>query len=280
MLELQRSSYKGFLQEGDGQTKRLDIGLQNVFDSIFPIHGTAGTAILEYEHYFTQKPEYSVEECRQRGLSYSIPLFVRLKLSLLDKNKSSKNKPPVVKKTLEENVYIGDIPKMTSNSTFVINGTERVVVSQLHRSPGVIFSHDKGKMHSSQKVLYNARVIPYRGSWLDFEFDHNDILYARIDRHRKFYVTTFLKAMGMTAADILQRFYDTNTLHFSAKAIQLDFKAAQWQGIRPEFDLVHNGKTYVSKGMVISASHVRQLEKDGVKKVAVPAAFARWSSGC
>ena len=275
LLELQKDSYEKFLQEGEHDTKRLDVGLHSVFNSIFPIRGTARSAILEYVSYETKKPEYSVEECRQRGLSFSVPFFIRLRLSLYDKNKStSKKKPAIVKKTLEEDVYLGEIPKMTENGTFVINGTERVVVSQLHRSPGVIFSHDKGKMHSSQKVLFNARIIPYRGSWLDFEFDHHDILYARIDRHRKFYVTTFLKAIGMSDDDILTRFYETNTLHFKKKSIELQFKPSDWKGYRSGFDITYKGTTYVEKGVSINAAHIRKLEKDGVKKIIVPASFA------
>jgi DNA-directed RNA polymerase subunit beta len=274
LLELQKKSYATFLQEGNGDVERENTGLQAALTSIFPIRGTAENAFLEFVHYRTEAPEYTIEECRQRGLSYSVPVYIKLKLHLLDKEKGGKNKPIVIKETKEEEVFVGDIPKMTENGTFVVNGTERVVVSQLHRSPGVIFSHDKGKIHSSQKVLFNARIIPYRGSWLDFEFDHHDILYARIDRHRKFYVTTLLHAMGLDDEQILKTFFEFHQFKFEKKGLKVAFVAEYFKGERVDFDILVNGQTIVSQGSMINQGHIKKLAEEKVTYITVPKSYA------
>jgi len=181
LLAIQMDSFRDFLQDGIAVKNRKSAGLEAAFHSIFPIMGYSGTAALEYVSYHLGEPSFDVKECQQRGMTFAAPLRVKVQLIIYDK--TSKNQ--IVKEVKEQEVYMGDIPLMTDNGTFVINGTERVIVSQLHRSPGVFFEHDKGKSHSSGKILFSARVIPYRGSWLDFEFDHKDLLYVRIDRRRK-----------------------------------------------------------------------------------------------
>ncbi len=194
LLSLQLDSYKAFLQEEVPVAKRTDTGLHAAFKSVFPITSYSGNAALEYFSYSLGEPAFDVRECKSRGLTYAAPLRVKLRLVIYDKEAS---KGQVVKDIREQEVYMGEIPLMTETGSFVINGTERVVVSQLHRSPGVFFEHDKGKTHSSGKLLYSARVIPYRGSWLDFEFDPKDCIFVRIDRRRKLPVTIFLRALGL-----------------------------------------------------------------------------------
>ena len=208
LLATQLESYRKFLQQETAFDKRLDEGLQAAFNSIFPIVSHNGYARLEFTHYILGEPLFDIAECQLRGITYAAPLRARIRLVILDKESS---KPNVVKEVRENEVYMGEIPLMTPYGSFIINGTERVIVSQLHRSPGVFFEHDRGKTHSSGKLLFSARIIPYRGSWLDLEFDPKDLLYFRIDRRRKMPVTILLKALGYSAEQILDTFYDKET---------------------------------------------------------------------
>ena len=203
LLATQLESYSEFLQSGATSEERESQGLQSAFESIFPIESHSGNARLEFVSYQMGEPAFDVKECQQRGLTYAAPLRARVRLTLLDKDSPKQ----VIKEAKEQVVYMGEIPLMTSTGSFVINGTERVIVSQLHRSPGVFFEHDRGKTHSSGKLLFSARVIPYRGSWLDFEFDPKDHLFFRIDRRRKLPVSILLKSIGMSVEDILGFFY-------------------------------------------------------------------------
>src|SRR5215813_2647520 len=205
LIEVQKQSYDQFLMVKEPEGGRQDEGLQAVFRSVFPIKDFGERAQLEFVRYAFDPPKYDVEECQQRGMTYAAPLKVTLRLIVFDVNEETGARS--VKDIKEQDVYMGDMPLMTSNGTFVINGTERVIVSQMHRSPGVFFHHDGGKTHSSGKLLFAARIIPYRGSWLDFEFDAKDIVYARIDRRRKLPVTTLFYALGMTGEEILAYFY-------------------------------------------------------------------------
>src|ERR1700745_2520610 len=205
LIEVQRTSYDQFLQMQKPEAGRVDEGLQAVFSSVFPIKDFSENSLLEYVDYHFEDPKYDVEECQQRSMTYAAPLKVTLRLIVFDTDQETGAKS--VKDIKEQDVYMGDIPFMTENGTFIINGTERVIVSQMHRSPGVFFDHDKGKTHSSGKFLYSARIIPYRGSWLDIEFDTKDIVYARIDRRRKIPVTSLLFALGMDGEEILNTFY-------------------------------------------------------------------------
>src|SRR5450432_4415323 len=207
LIEVQKASYDQFLIVDAPKGGRPDEGLQSVFKSVFPISDFAQTALLEFVKYEYEAPKYDVDECRQRGMTYAAPLKVTLRLIVFDVDAETGAKS--VKDIKEQDVYMGDIPLMTMNGTFVVNGTERVIVSQMHRSPGVFFDHDKGKTHSSGKLLFAARVIPYRGSWLDFEFDAKDIIYVRIDRRRKLPVTTLFYALGLNDEEILSHFYTT-----------------------------------------------------------------------
>ena len=270
LLELQLDSYRNFLQEAANKNARDLVGLEGAFKSVFPIQGVAGTADLDYVSYRLGKPEFDVTECQHRGLTYSAPLRVVLRLKLYDKE-SSKSK--VVKDIKEQEVYLGDVPLMTENGTFVVNGTERVVVSQLHRSPGVIFDHDKGKTHSTGKVLFNSRVIPYRGSWLDFEFDQNDILYCRIDRRRKLPVTVLLHAMGMETQEVLDTFFDTTTLSFDKGVVSIPFNADEWKGKTATFDIMAGKEVIVEQGRKITARAAKQLKEANLETLVVPAEY-------
>ncbi|HTN69681.1 MAG TPA: DNA-directed RNA polymerase subunit beta, partial [Methylomirabilota bacterium] len=205
LIEIQKNSYDLFLQKDLGAAQRQNIGLQEVFKSVFPIKDFNETASLEFVSYSLGEPKYDVEECHQRGMTYAAPLKVTVQLVLWDVDSQTGSRS--IKNVKEQEVYFGEMPLMTKNGTFMVNGTERVIVSQLHRSPGVFFEHDKGKTHASGKLLYSARVIPYRGSWVDLEFDPRDILYVRIDRRRKFHATVLLRALGMTAEDLLNYYY-------------------------------------------------------------------------
>ena len=230
LLETQLSSYRAFLQADTAPEARKNEGLQAAFTSIFPISSHSGNARLEYVSFSLLAPAFDVTECQQRGLTYCSALRAKVRLILMDKEAPK----DTVKEVKEQEVYMGEIPLMTDNGSFVINGTERVIVSQLHRSPGVFFEHDRGKTHSSGKLLFSARVIPYRGSWLDFEFDPKDFLFFRVDRRRKMSVTTLLKAIGLTNEDILKQFFVFDTFHLSAKGAQLEFvperlQAARWR---------------------------------------------------
>src|SRR3954453_3214378 len=213
LIDIQKSSYDKFLQSTVPQSERVEVGLQAVFRSVFPIKDFNGTSELVFVSYNLEKPKYDVEECRQRGMTFAAPIKVTTQLMTYDTRDGGER---IVRDIKEQEVYFGEIPLMTDTGTFIINGTERVVVSQLHRSPGVFFDHDKGKTHSSGKLLYSARVIPYRGSWLDFEFDPKDIIYVRIDRRRKMHATVLIRALGFGTQQILDRFYASETVYLNA----------------------------------------------------------------
>src|SRR5438132_1092314 len=201
LIDIQKQSYEKFLQKDTPVDQREDVGLQGVFKSVFPIKDFSETSSLEFVSYTLDKPKYDVDECRQRGMTYAAPIKVVIRLVVWDTNEETGSQS--IRDVKEQEVYFGEIPLMTDNGTFIINGTERVVVSQLHRSPGVFYDHDRGKTHSSGKLLYQARIIPYRGSWLDFEFDPKDLIHVRIDRRRKMPATVLLKALGYTAKVLL-----------------------------------------------------------------------------
>ena len=236
LLAIQLDSYRDFLQEGVAADDRVERGLHAAFKSVFPIESYSGDAALEYVKYRLEKPTFDVGECQLRGKTYAASLRVTLRLVLYEKDvgssRTSKDIGRVVKDVKEQEVYMGEIPLMTNTGTFIINGTERVIVAQLHRSPGVFFEHDRGKTHSSGKLLFSARVIPYRGSWLDFEFDPKDLVYVRIDRRRKLPATILLRALGYTAEEILALFFELNS--FGRTAVQADTGAVtrRRRGIR------------------------------------------------
>ena len=268
LLAIQIDSFNGFIQAGE-KTKK-DVGLHAVFQSVFPITAVNGYAEIEYVDYELQEPKFNVKECKLRGVTYASTLRVKLNLVLFDKNGSTLKKKRRVKQIIEEDVYLGQLPLMTDTGTFVINGTERVVVSQLHRSPGVIFEHDKGKTHSSGKILFSSRVIPYRGSWLDFEFDHHEHLYARIDRRRKLPLTTLLRAMGLGADAILDTFFDKITVKLKAKSCDIGLLPAKLRGVIAEFDIKSGKDLIVEKNRRITAKHVKILETANVKSINAP----------
>src|ERR1700749_1762136 len=261
LLAIQLDSYRRFLQADTAESKRDEIGLHAAFDSVFPISSYSGNATLEYVSYRLGEPVFDVKECQLRGLTYAAPLRVKVRLVVLDKEASGAKKP--VKDVREQEVYLGELPLMTENGTFIINGTERVIVSQLHRSPGVFFDHDRGKTHSSGKLLFSARIIPYRGSWLDFEFDPKDCVFTRIDRRRKLPVTVLLRALGYTNEEMLQIFFEHNVFHLGKKGgVTLDLVAERLRGETLSFDLVVDGKVLVEAGKRITARHVRQLASE------------------
>ena len=267
LLAIQLDSYKKFTQKGVSVEDRLNTGLHAALNSIFPIVGYSGHAALEYVDYVMGKPAFDEEECKLRGVTYSVPLRVRVRLVIYDKESTNK----AIKDIREQEVYLGEIPLMTENGTFIINGTERVIVSQLHRSPGVIFDHDKGKTHSSGKLLYTARVIPYRGSWLDFEFDPKDVLYVRIDRRRKLPATILLRALGYNSEEILGKFFDTSIFHFKKDVFSLELDPERLRGEIAVFDIKDKkGAVVVEKGRRITARHIRELEKSKVTTLEVP----------
>src|SRR5216117_2977265 len=226
LIEVQRSSYDHFLQMGVLAEERGSVGLQEVFKSVFPIRDFSERAQLEFVRYELETPKYDVEECRQRGMNYASPLKVTLRLVVWDVDEDTGSRS--IRDIKEQDVYMGDIPLMTKNGTFIINGTERVIVSQMHRSPGVLFDHDRGKTHASGKFLFAARVIPYRGSWLDFEFDAKDIVNVRIDRKRKLPVTALLHALGMASEEILNTFYKRVVYTRGKNGWQIPYSAEAW----------------------------------------------------
>jgi DNA-directed RNA polymerase subunit beta len=267
LLETQLASYRAFLQADAPPEQRKNEGLQAAFTSIFPISSHSGNARLEFVSYSLLPPTFDVTECQQRGLTYCSALRAKVRLVLMDKEAPKET----VKEVKEQEVYMGEIPLMTDNGSFIINGTERVIVSQLHRSPGVFFEHDRGKTHSSGKLLFSARVIPYRGSWLDFEFDPKDFLFFRVDRRRKMPVTTLLKAIGLTNEDILREFFVFDTFHLSKNGAQLEFVPERLKGELARFDVTgKDGKVIVPRDKRITARHVRELAEAGVKRIAVP----------
>lgn len=271
LLSLQKGSFHEFLQLEKKPNERLNMGLHAAFSSVFPIEGVAGTADLEYVNYHMGQPEFDVKECKQRGVTYAAPLRVKMRLVIYDKDAPAGKRP--VKDMKEQEVYLGDIPLMTDNGTFVINGTERVIVTQLHRSPGVIFDSDKGKSHSSGKLLFNARIIPYRGSWLDFEFDHNDCIFTRIDRRRKLPVSVLLRAMGYSNEEILGLFFDTNTIEITKDSFKMALDITQFKGMEMPFDLEHGGEVICAAGKKVTARTVKQVNEAGIDKIAVPADY-------
>ena len=271
LLAIQLESYREFLQEDVNPEKRNDAGLHAAFRSVFPISSYNGFAVLEYVSYRLGDPVFDVKECQMRGMTFAAPLRAKVRLVIYDKEAAAGAK--VVKDIKEQEVYMGELPLMTRNGTFVINGTERVIVSQLHRSPGVFFDHDKGKTHSSGKLLFSARIIPYRGSWLDFEFDPKDCVFVRIDRRRKLPATILLRALGYSTEQMLDMFFETNTLHFGKDGITLDLIPERLRGETASFDISIKGKVIVENGRRITARHVRELEKAGIKSLDVPTEY-------
>ncbi len=266
LLAMQLESYKAFLQMDVDPDARQNNGLQSTFNTLFPISSHSGNAKLDFVSYNLGNAVFDVKECQQRGLTYGVPLRVKVRLSIMDKDASE----PTVKEVKEQEVYMGEIPLMTSNGSFVINGTERVIVSQLHRSPGVFFEHDRGKTHSSGKLLFSSRIIPYRGSWLDFEFDPKDFLYFRIDRRRKMPISTLLKALGLNNEQILETFYDFDHYEIKAKKLHLELVPARLRGEIAKFDIQDKkGNLIVSKDKRITVKHIRDLEKAGIKDVVI-----------
>jgi DNA-directed RNA polymerase subunit beta len=267
LLAIQLDSYREFLQSDMPKEQVRDIGLHAAFKSVFPIISYSGNAALEYVGYRLGDPAFDVKECVSRGVTYAVPLRVKVRLIIFDRESSNK----AIKDIKEQEVYMGEIPLMTENGTFVINGTERVIVSQLHRSPGVFFDHDRGKTHSSGKLLYSARVIPYRGSWLDFEFDPKDAVFVRIDRRRKLPATVLLRALGYQTDEVLDIFYDTNVFEVKGENLQLELVPQRLRGEIATFDIKDNkGKVIVEKGRRITARHITQLEKAGIDSLEVP----------
>ena len=268
LLAIQVDSYREFLQENVDPAKRTDHGLHAALKSVFPIASYSGNAALEYVGYKLGEPVFDERECRQRGMSYGAPLRVTVRLVIYDRESSTK----AIKYVKEQEVYLGEIPLMTENGTFIVNGTERVIVSQLHRSPGVFFDHDRGKTHSSGKLLYSARIIPYRGSWLDFEFDPKDALFTRIDRRRKLPVSILLRALGYNNEEMLNEFFDINTFHIlpEGEGVQLELVAERLRGETLGFDLADGDKVIVEAGKRITARHVKQLQASGIAALAVP----------
>ncbi len=271
LLATQIDSYRQFLQEFAKGDDRKEVGLHAAFSSVFPMQSYSGSAGLEYLDYRLGEPTFDEKECRIRGLTYSAPLRVKVRLVIYDKD--SKATPKPVKEMKDQEVYMGELPLMTDNGTFIINGTERVIVSQLHRSPGVFFDHDKGKTHSSGKYLYSARVIPYRGSWLDFEFDAKDILYVRIDRRRKLPATILLRALGYDNEQMLAMFHDFNIFHLDGDKVTLELVPERLRGETALFDIKAGRKVIVEEGRRITARHIKQLEEAGVDKLEVPEAY-------
>ncbi|MDR0233275.1 MAG: DNA-directed RNA polymerase subunit beta, partial [Zoogloeaceae bacterium] len=270
LLETQLASFSDFLQAGVSPEKRENQGLQAAFMSIFPIRSHSGHARLEFVSYTLADPAFDVKECHQRGLTYASSLRARVRLIILDREAATET----IKEVKEHEVYMGEIPLMTENGSFVINGTERVIVSQLHRSPGVYFEHDRGKTHSSGKLLFSARVIPGRGSWLDFEFDPKDLLYFRVDRRRKMPVTMLLMALGMTPEEILKEFFEFDTFHIGKKGIEFSIRPERLRGEMARFDInTQDGKQIVAKGKRITARHIREMEGAKLNRLIVPEDF-------
>ncbi len=272
LLATQKESYKRFLQADVVPEQRIDQGLQAAFKSVFPIESYNGAVALEFVNYRLGVPPFDVKECIQRGLIYAAPLRAVLRLVTFERDEASGAK--AVRDIKEQEVYMGEIPLMTDTGTFIINGTERVVVSQLHRSPGVFFDHDYGKTHSSGKLLFSARIIPYRGSWLDFEFDPKDLVFVRIDRRRKLPASVLLRALGMTTPQILSTFFEMDHWHFDPQGVQLDLVATRLRGEQVDFDIkLPEGEVLVEAGRRITARHVRELDKAKLKRLAVPDTF-------
>ena len=269
LLATQLESFTAFLQADCAPATRKSQGLQAAFSSIFPIVSHSGNARLEFVSYTLAEPAFDVKECQQRGLTFASALRSKVRLVILDREV-----PDTIKEVKEQEVYMGEIPLMTTTGSFVINGTERVIVSQLHRSPGVFFEHDRGKTHSSGKLLFSARVIPYRGSWLDFEFDPKDILFFRVDRRRKMPVTTLLKAIGLSHEQILRSFFDFDTFELGKHGVEFHLVPERLRGEVARFDFCdRSGKVIVPKDKRITAKHIRELDAAGITQIAVPEEF-------
>ena len=263
LLQMQRDAYTAFLQAGVAPKKRTHEGLQAAFESAFPIVSHNGFVEMKFVEYNLAKPAFDVRECQTRGLTFASAVRAKVQLIIYDRE-SSTSQSKVVKEVKEQEVYMGEVPLMTDKGSFIINGTERVIVSQLHRSPGVFFEHDKGKTHSSGKLLFSARIIPYRGSWLDFEFDPKDVLYFRVDRRRKMPVTILLKAIGLNPESILANFFVNDNFRLQDEGAQLEFVADRLRGEVARFDITDkSGKVVVAKDKRITARHTRELEQSG-----------------
>ena len=268
LFELQRESYEQFLRS-DKSTGYVS-GLEKTLRSVFPIRDFAGTAELDFVHYELEDPKYDTTECRQRGITYAAPMKVTLRLIVFEVDSETDTRSVLDIK--EQDVYMGDMPLMTENGTFFVNGTERVIVSQMHRSPGVLFDHDRGKTHSSGKFLFAARVIPYRGSWLDFEFDAKDIVNVRIDRKRKLPVTALLHALGLSSEEILNTFYNRLTYVRGKNGWQIPYNAEAWRGQKPNHDVVDadNGEVIFKAHEKITPRKANAAAKDGLKNLIIP----------
>src|SRR5712671_1617394 len=270
LIATQLESYTEFLQAHVAPESRRNQGLQAAFTSIFPISSHSGNARLEFVSFFLGEPPFDVKECQQRGLTYASPLRAKVRLVIMDKEAPK----PTTKEVKEQEVYMGEIPLMTTTGSFIINGTERVIVSQLHRSPGVFFEHDRGKTHSSGKLLFSARVIPYRGSWLDFEFDPKDVVFFRVDRRRKMPVTILLKALGYTPERILKEFFAFDTFHIEPNHVLFEVVPERLRGEVARFDINDkSGKTIVAKDKRITVKHIRDMETAGIKRITAPDEF-------
>src|SRR3954452_3432305 len=267
LIEVQKASYDQFLMVEEPKGGRPEEGLQAVFKSVFPITDFSNTASLEFVKYEFEQPKYDIDECRARDITFAAPLKVTLRLIAFEVDEETGAKS--VKDIKEQDVYMGDMPFMTSNGTFIVNGTERVIVSQMHRSPGVFFDHDKGKSHSSGKLLFAARIIPYRGSWLDIEFDAKDIVYARIDRRRKIPVTSLLQALGMDGEEILRTFYNTITYTRDGEGWRVPFDAERMKGMKAVVDLIDadSGDVVLEGGKKLTVRAARTLAEKGVKAI-------------
>lgn len=267
LIEIQRRSYEKFVQKDVPMDKREDSGLQSAFKSVFPIMDYNETASLELIGYIVGEPKFSIRDCLQKGITYAAPLKIRVKLNLWEVEESGNKR---LKESREQEVYIGEMPLMTGTGTFVVNGTERVIVSQLHRSPGVFFSHDKGKTHASGRLLYSARVIPSRGSWLDFEFDTKDILYVRIDRRKKLPATIVLKALGYTNEDILKTFYPIETVKIQGTSYSRVVSEVL-AGVKAVKNIVapDSKELLVKEGSKITKGSIRKMETSGIKEIPI-----------
>ena len=269
LLATQIDSYRKYLQADTPPSRRKDSGLQASFKSVFPMVSYNNAAALEFVKYRLDEPIFEEKECRVRGMTYAAPLKVTVRLVIFDRESKEKR----IKDVREQEVYLGEMPLMTDHGTFITNGTERVIVSQLHRSPGVFFDHDKGKTHSSGKLLYSARIIPYRGSWLDFEFDPKDNVFARIDRRRKLPVTIVLRALGYNNEEMLAMFHEESVFQLQNDGATFDFVPERLKGEKAQFDITHDGKILVDQGKLITARHIKLIEQAGLKALDVPDAY-------
>ena len=269
LIGMQRESYQRFLQMNVPAEKRREVGLQAVFKSVFPIKDFTGSASLEFVSYTFGEVKHSEEECVHRGMTYEIPIRITVRLVVYDMDKDSGISN--IRDIKEQEIYFGTIPLMTEKGTFIINGTERVVVSQLHRSSGVFFDHDKGKSHSSGKIIYSSRIIPVRGSWIDMEIDPKDIVYIRIDRRRKFPVTLLFKAFGYNTADLLDYFYQTETIHIRGDQYFKPFLPEMLKGQRAVKEVVHpeTGEALLKKGRMFNRRVLKQMEAAGITEILV-----------